>query len=344
MVAICPILLRADLIAVNPPEIGSLPIITTAFVNGTTGDVYKDSYVFTLFDTGSTRVALDSATASFLGLTSGTLTTLRLNGLGAIDPATLNAPIYTGAQAEIPNIGLQVTGLVDVPLIGAPVANQTLAKIDYTDTITRGPYTSLNGASISGPDITFYSGSNTPGYRPAIQLSLDPIGVAGTSNGIDIGLTYLMYGVAFNEGPYTVASATSGDLNLTPNRFLYDTGTNVTLIDSTLATSLGLDLSSPDFHSYVGSDYLPGFYIDSLTMTGTGGTYTLKNVPILVGDTQGKTAVIGSNLFASTEVLFDGAGDTLGIGEQAVPEPSSVLLLAGVMVALIFLRRRALAG
>jgi len=336
---------RADLLYANPPEVGSLPIITTAFVNSATGDIYQNLYVFSLFDTGSTKVFLDTTTASTLGLQTGNTPILRLNGLSAIDPVTLDAPIGPGqAQAEFSNIGIKVTGGLDIPLMGAPVTNQAVATIDYTNTITRGPYAYLGGQDVSGPDITFYSGTNTPGYTPAIELSLDPWGTPlNYPDGSVSGYWYLMYGVSFTQGSNTVTSASSGDLDSTANKFMYDTGTDVTLIVPALATSLGLDLNNPDFQLTVGSTPLPGFYLDSISMAGVGGSYIVTHVPVAVDSSLGgATAIIGSNLFNDTELLFDGPDNTLGVGvaTSQVPEPASAALLLGAVLTIGLLARR----
>ena len=85
------------------PTKGALPIITTAFTTAAGTDVLPagatDYYVFTLFDTGTTRVVLRRVAAATLGVSNGMVTDVRLNGLGAVDPVTLEAPIYAGASA-----------------------------------------------------------------------------------------------------------------------------------------------------------------------------------------------------------------------------------------------------
>jgi hypothetical protein len=61
---------------------------------------------------------------------------------------------------------------------------------------------------------------------------------------------------------------------------------------------------------------LPGYYLDSITMTGVEGIYTVLNAPVIVTDDAmggAADAKIGSNLFSQVKLLFDGPAATLGI-------------------------------
>jgi hypothetical protein len=126
-----------------------------------------------------------------------------------------------------------------------------------------------------------------------------------------------MYNVSFNEGGLSWASPAGGEIsNGSGQRFLYDTGTTPTMLRQPLADALGLT-GTPEFYVEVGGVLLPGFYLDSITMTGVGGTYTVLNAPVIVTtDLMGGAAdaKIGSNLFSQTKLLFDGPAATLGIG------------------------------
>jgi len=322
------------------PTKGVLPTMITAFANAAGTDVLPagatDYYVFTLFDTGSTRVYFDNSTAATLGVSNGMVTDIRINGLGAIDPVTLEAPIYAGqAQAEVAGVPVSLPASPpDITLIGGPVTNEVMAVIDYSTLITRGPYAHLGGADVTGPDIMFYSETATPSFIPAIDLSLQAFG----NTGAGLGQRYWMYDVSFNNGASSVASLAAGDMTGTHTRFLYDTGTNVTLIRDIWAATLGLT-GPADFAMTVDGALLSGYYLDSITMTGVGGTYTVLGAPVLVTSSVlggSADAIIGSNLFASSRLLFDGPGSTLSIegpSEAAVPDPGSSLLLLGIGLA-----------
>ena len=342
-----PKLLLADPITVpSAPIRGQFPLMITAFANEAGTDVLPagatDFYVFTYFDTGATRVFFDVDTAATLGVTNGMVTDVRLNGLRAIDPATLLAPIYSGFQAEVQDVPVRVPG-ADITLIGGPVANAVEAVIDYTTLVTRGPYAFLGG-DVTGPDITFYGAGADVGYTPSIELSMQPFGTTGPG----LGQRYWMYDIGFYDGAFGVASPAGGDMTGTSTRFLYDTGTNVTLLTDTLGTSLGLT-GPPDFIQSVSGVDRPGYYLDSITMNGAGGLYTVLNAPVVVTtDPLGGSAdaIIGSNLFDSTQLLFDGPGARLGIGVAGVPpdgsapEPSTLWLAGGGLAAALARRRR----
>jgi len=333
----CPSLSVAESITFSgSPIAGAPPVMITAFVNQSTGDVYPagqtDRYVFSLFDTGSTMVVVDPSNNNALLLSNGNTTTVRINGLSAIQDGTLYAPIYAippygPPQAQVGGVGISLGS--DKTLIGGPVTNQVSAVIDYTKTITKGPYGPPINASQSGPDITFYQASNSAGYTPAVQVALGRAYQTFTdSNGVSHGQTYLMYNVKFLEGGNSVASPASGDLSATSTKFLYDSGTTVTLISSSVATALGYSPGfTPEFTFTVKGSLLPGFKLDSLTMTGLNGdTCTVLNVPVLVGGTNYYDAIIGSNVFNQTKILFDGPGNTLGIGArgEGIKAPSDL--------------------
>ena len=327
--AICPsAALAQDITVSGSPHVGVLPQIITAFV--VDGDVLPaggtDYYVFTLFDTGSTRIYFDFTTAASLGVTDGLTTDIRINGLAAIDPGTLYAPIYAGqAQAEVPAIPVSLPASpLDRTLIGGPVTNVVRAVIDYTTAVSRGPYSYLGGAYVEGPDITFYPAGSPVGFTPAITLSLEAFGSISPDDP-GKGQRYYMHSVSFNEGGFSWASPPSGEdiPNNSLKRFLYDTGTTPTMLRRPVADALGLEPGAWEFQVQVGNDLLDGYYLDSITMAGEGGTYTVSNAPVIVTDDVmggAADARIGSNLFSQVKLLFDGPAATLGISLPSTNE------------------------
>lgn len=345
---------------------GPLPAHIYAMADQATGsDIYPLGngafYLFCLFDTGSTKVRIYNdlpyyfsnypdpngglicnvphrltdgnwfgPDAGHLGLTSTETARLRLNGLSAVDPSTLNAPIGPAGSASAPQI--ELTGIevqpqpspssLNVTLIGVPVIHQVVAKIDYTTYIERSGYEFYPGLTaapptppgfqefdkVYGPDITFYAPNDQqiPYTDFGLFLKLDRWGMPER---------YCLKNVTFKHG-----TAEISDQNLAGSKVLhYDTATTITIINDDIATHLGLTPGAGTFDCFDPGD---GYVIDEVTMTGPNGTYTLQNVSICwnPGRIQSSgvvAAVIGSNFFDQVPVLFDGPRNRLGIGTPA---------------------------
>jgi hypothetical protein len=334
---------------------GPLPVHIYALTEPSGSNIYPltppgaQLYLFGIFDTGATSVRLAVSDATLLGFSGVQEVNVRINGLAAVDPITLFAPIGPGAaQAEV--LGLQA-GVVPSDLlptlIGAPVVNNVAALIDNATIISR----TYSFGTQEAPDILFFAASE-PRPQMEVLVDLDRFGAVGSAaDGADIGQRYLLRNVEFNEGSAEVndASATS------PFNFFFDTGTTSTLINLRMAQQLGLDLAQQDvacpqnFADMGGQ----GYRLDSVVMHGVSGTgdYILNNAFVCV-DTLGKLietfvadgvladAVIGANFYEQVPVLFDGPNDQLGIGVRSVPEPSSIALLTGFGIAAMLLARR----
>jgi hypothetical protein len=332
-------------------QFGMQPIVAYGLTeNGDILPVGPNGFgLFGLFDTGSTGVFINDDGTNFffanddaanLGIAGTRTVDISLNGLGATTqdgPNNILTPIGAGAaQIQVPGVAVG-PGDVDITLFGAPVANQIAALIDYTTPITR----SLSAGSFSAPDITFMQSADTDAFAADVELELTPFGtdVEGPA-GEDRGQRYYLRDVALNDGAAS-ADGTGFDL-------FWDTGTNVTLISTEMAALLGLDLGMPDFTGLVGGQTLAGFSLDSIVMSGLGGDYTVLNAQIFVnplGFGGAADAIIGSNLFSQTSLLFNGPTNRLGIGIReavSVPEPTTWLLLMTGLLTLS-LRRRATA-
>jgi hypothetical protein len=311
--------------------------------------------LFGLFDTGSTGVAINADGTNFffgaddatnLGIAGTRTVDVRLNGLGATiqdGPNNILSPIGEpgstgGAQVQVSQVAVGPEP-VGITLLGAPVANQIAALIDYTTPITR----TLSSGPIVAPDITFMQSADAAAFAPDVELELTPFGTIGPNvDGEDRGQRYYLRDVALNDGTLNTDGA-SYDL-------FWDSGTNATIIGNAIAAALGLDLGLPDFTGIVGGQTLAGFTLDSIVMSGLGGDYTILNAQVFV-DTSAvpfggaADAIIGSNLFRQTSLLFNGPTNSLGIGVRdavTVPEPATwALLISGLLT--LSLRRRATA-
>jgi hypothetical protein len=330
LLAIGPVTALAQSITVNGgpgTEVGKLPHVVATFV--LSGSVLPVN-VFTLFDTGADRVYFDPDTAETLGITNLFVNELlvmdiRLVGMGALDSASLGTPVYPGTpQAELLGI---TTSLVSSPrdrtLLGGPVTQFIKAVIDYNNILTIGPYLDDPDSEIfQGPNITFCPPGSEVGFSPSITLNLQSI-LSTTPPATAKGKRYLMYDISFNEGTNSVASnsISDGNTNVQGKRFLFDTGTTVTELDDDYADDLGLDLSDPPFRTPLGGSNVPGFYLDSITMSGPEGTFTVTNAPVVVVDLGlSLTAVIGSNIFSQVKLLWDGPEAKLGISLPSTNE------------------------
>lgn len=363
-------------------NIGPLPLMIYDLARTSTNTILPNNsqplYLFGIFDTGSTLVAVKTQGGAFsdtslLGISTPSNNTaadiqartleVRINGLQTIGPppgngAPIGSPGFAAPQAFVPGI---VVGPRDVPitLIGAPVANQVVALFDYTTPVVRGPYpfsvpdAGPNGNSdnlVEGRAITFFNQGAAGIPTPEIQLSLERFGSTNPSlgDGASNGFRYLLRNVAFAEG-----AATLNDQGTSSLRFFYDSGTTPTIISRDMAISLGLTEGAGTFQCFGVAN--SGYVLDSVAMTGTGGTYTVNNASVcadwtgnfidtLIAPGKEADAIIGSNLFDQVAVLFDGPGDRLGIGTSTsqVPLPATLLLLLAALPGLIVgLRRRA---
>lgn len=302
-----------------------LPIHIPALVDPGNNDVFPSGannlYIFGIFDTGANIVAINTADATLLSLPNNTLTNIRLNGLGTVDPATLFAPIFAGqAQAQVDGI---TVGVRNVPtLIGAPVANNVLAFIDYSKTISR----TYSFGTLTAPDITFFN-AGAPGIPlTSLQLQLERFGTPGiNAQGALEGQRYLLRNIVLSNG-----AQSASDQGANAFRFFYDSGTNLSIIGNTIAAALGLIAGQGTFDCFGGTSN--GYILTSAVMTGVNGDkFTLNGARVCWQDSAIDTfvspgvrvdAVIGQNFFDEVPHLFDGPGNLLGIGLALTPPTS----------------------
>jgi hypothetical protein len=354
---------------------GPLPKHVSFLVNtsGASEDVYPVGgtgcdanclYLFSLFDTGSNLVVIDQAMTTLhgLSLTPNALwdVDVRINGLGAVN-ASLGAPssqpgttggaqAHTGVLRVAPrNVtiseeetrtdasGNPVGGYVGVNymLAGTPVTNQVLARIDYTSTVTKGPWTfGAAPFTITAPDIQFYQPGDPGIPSPTLTLFLDGFGSAAPNTTGTTGQRHFLQNVTFTKGTLNVYDEQTPT---SPVRFQFDTGTTFTVMSQAMATLLGALPTAPDMAAGCSSNNPANFVkIDSITIVGMNAsnqlaTYQVNDCEVCVdvagtviktnyadpanptGPPRIVDAIIGSNLFDQSKVLWNGPKRTLGI-------------------------------
>ena len=153
-----------------------------------------------------------------------------------------------------------------------------------------------------------------------------------------------MHGVELHHGTHVLAAPLTGDLSAIDMRFMYDTGSHVSLMDQGVAQSLGLydpaapaNINPDGYLTIDGAANIPGWKLKSVIMSGQGGEYRVKNAWFFISPDVWTgsqidpgavafggspiDAVIGSNLFMQTTLSYDGPDDTLGIGVKSSGAP-----------------------
>jgi Bacterial Ig-like domain (group 2) len=346
---------------------GPLPVVPYALADDATGtDIYPlgngAGYLFGLFDTGTTRVrifneipyffdafpVLDpnpglianvpnrltdgnffNSDASQLGLVTEETTRVRLNGLGAIDPATLGVPIGLGqAQLEVSGIPArpEPTNLarrLNVTLIGGLINQSVVAAIDYATRVQRSGYdfypglidrtetgTGVTGFSpidaVAAPDITFYSPADPTIPTLRLEFLLTRIGVPA--------VRYGLVDIEFRDGP-NLFRGQDPMVQEQPN-ILFDTGTTITIIGDAIASRLALMPGSGTFDCLDGSSN--GYVLDVIRINGPSGSYAVINASVCWSQPDVPlwlAAITGSSLFDQVPIVFDGFGNRLWVGE-----------------------------
>jgi len=275
-------------------------------------------------------VELVGATSSMLARVSQPLAVF-MDGLAAVDAngATVddsnmvgqsNVSIIVGEEPE-PN-------LPDLPTaIGSPMSVYftTVIRNDRPITVT------YDGNDYTGPDIRFYGHEDPriPDYANSIPLNLIPTGAADIQYLPDFEA--LMEFVLHPGSPSVIGGflqslffVASVDLHDGPRsaidkqRFMLDTGAQITVIGSRVASRLGLDPANPDFEIDIEDatgevTIQAGFYIDSLEIPALGGWLTFTDVPVVLLDVaspEGGTldGIIGMNLFVDFNLVLHGGG------------------------------------
>ena len=332
----------------------------------------ETDYAIGIFDTGASAHVMGNAAAVQAGLFSADLITsniieisgvtgsveawvsqplgLFVDGLGALDSS--GQLIDTSGMVGETNVSIAVGqgGSPDLPTaIGSPLSVYFTASFrnDQEVTIVR------DGNEFTSPDIRLYEQDDPciPEYFNIIPLELRPLG--------GYSVQYIPSLDDIFEFPPASPSTIIGNLSqsvffvhsvdlvegdnsaIDKDRFMFDTGAQITVIGSRVAARLALDIYEPEFEVEIqgvtGDTIMaPGFYIDSLEIPALGEWLSFTDVPVILLDVyspEGGTAdgIIGMNLFVNFNFVLRGGGmflqddptvefELIGIIGDIVPE------------------------
>jgi len=279
----------------------------------------------------SSTVEIVGAVHSVFGGVSQPLA-LFIDGLAAIDPETMmvddsnmvgqsNVSIIVGDEPSL--------GGPDLPTaIGSPMSVNFVIAIFNDNQIS----VTYDGNNYTSPDIRFYNhyDSRIPDYSDRIPLNLIPAGAfniqyipdfdsimdfifqPGTPSTIVGNLAQSLFFVSSVDLQNGIRSAIDKD------RFMLDTGAQITVVGSDIGARLGLNPANPDFEvdiqDVTGEITIePGFFIDSLEITALGEWITFTNVPVVMLDVASPEGgyldgIIGMNLFTEFNLVLRGGG------------------------------------
>jgi predicted aspartyl protease len=307
-------------------------------------------YAIGIFDTGASAHVMGYADADQAGLSGSYLTSntvevsgvtgsvfawvsyplgIFIDGLGAIEPnGMLND---TSGMVGETNVSIAVGDAVDSPdlttAIGSPLFVYFAADFHNDRQIT----VSHSSEDFTGPDISFYELSDPycPSYTNMIPLELRPLGGVDVEYIPDIDpFTFELIpaspSIIVGNSSQSIFFVHSVDLYqgsksaIDKDRFMLDTGAQVSVVGSRVAARLGLKPAHPDFEVEIqgvtGDTIIaPGFYIDSIEIPALGEWLSFTNIPVILLDVaspEGGTAdgIIGMNLFVELNFVLRGGG------------------------------------
>ncbi len=310
------------------------------------------NFVIGLFDTGASAHVMGYESANTLGIAGEYLTdnfisvsgvngevdvwvsqplSIFIDGLDVIEPngMSFDKSGFMGQSNVAIAVGMEPIGIPDLPTaIGSPMAVYYTASFrnDQEVTINHG------GEEYTAPSIDIFEVDDPtiPNYPNAIPLELRPLGALSISYSPDLDdifnlefipanpsvimgvgsqSLYFVHSVDMTDGTYSA---------IDKDRFMLDTGAQVTVIGSRIAARLGIDPADPEFEvEIVGvtgePSTAPGFYIDSLAIPALGEWLIATNVPVILIDIaspEGGTldGIIGMNLFVDCNIVVRGGG------------------------------------
>lgn len=266
---------------------------------------------------------------------------LYVSGLDAIDSGATPMTLDTSRLVGESNISVVVgfppePGAPELPTaIGSPMAffYTTVFKNDHPISVH------YNGKNYTAPDIELYrtkyddpdeiDDPNIPDYPIKVPLELRPLGAYDVSYFPSFDI------FSPDSGPST-PSVIMGNLSQSlffihavkmddengytyhEDRFMLDTGAQVTVIGKRIASLLGINPNDPEFivdiEGVTGEvAEINGYYIDQIEIPALGERLKFTNVPVILLDIsspEGGTldGIIGMNLFNEYNMVLRGGG------------------------------------
>jgi predicted aspartyl protease len=254
---------------------------------------------------------------------------LYIDGLGIIDPCS---GLLTGFSSMVGEYNVSIAvGPANATELQTAVG--TPLSVYYTTFINnkKQPTVSKNNNQYTGPDIHIYPQDDPciPEYSNIIPLELRPLGAVSVQYTPEIDPYEFVF---IPQSPSTIIGNLSQSVffvhsvdiyhginsAIDKNRFMLDTGAQVSVIGSRIASRLRLNPDYPEFTVEITgltgeSITAPGFIIDSIQIPAFGDWFIAENVPVILLDIsspEGGTldGIIGMNLFTKFNLVLRGGG------------------------------------
>jgi len=298
--------------------------ITGLYDPGNPGGDYVTEQPVELLGATGTATAYTSLN---LGLFVSGLDALEPNGLLLDDSSLIgeyNVAVLAGDPVTSPNLPTA---------IGAPLAVFTCVSFCNNKQLS----VTIDGQDFNSPHMKFYSLEDpcVPSYVSRIGLELRPLDGQQVQYFpcFEILGDYCPDGDGTPKYPSTIwGMLSSQSLYFVPrldvsdgsysapfnDKFMFDTGAQITVISEIVAAGLHLDTQNPDFtvdiQDVTGQVTIePGFFLDSLVIPATNEWLEYENVPVIMLDVQSPEGgvldgIVGMNLFVDLNFVFKGGG------------------------------------
>jgi hypothetical protein len=271
------------------------------------------------------------------------------DGLAAIDANTMT--LDDSNMVGQSNVSVVVGEEPPPDTKGLPTVIGTSMSVNFVTAIRNDrPITiTFDGNDYTSPDIRFYEHGDPdiPAFSSTIPLNLIPSGALNIQYIPDLeAVVELIFQpgrpsiIVGNLGqslffPDSVDLRHKAQSAIDKDRFMLDTGAQITVISSGIASRLGLDPANADFEVDIEDatgtiTIQPGFYIDSLEIPALGEWLSYTNVPVVLLDVaspEGGTldGIIGMNLFVDFNLVLRGGGmlgqDPPSLAFERIPAP-----------------------